>query len=270
MSKKKRKRHRRPVAPPVHSAPGTVHGPSGPPAGDIAPSRPFTPEPPAVGQPLDESQPAVASTPVRPREAARRKPAKRRRRRGSTRTYLIVAGIILAIVAVVVGRQAFNNRRVANLNELARAAGCQELQTTETSGAQQHLAEGQTTTYDSSPPTHGRHAPNALPDGIYDEPFTNVLGERSTIYQAVHSLEHGYVIIWHDGLSEDRQRTLERRYRDERKVIVVPYPQLSGDTHMALTAWGRKMTCERAGTGVIDAFVDLLREARSAPEPRGP
>lgn len=181
-----------------------------------------------------------------------------------------MAGIILAIVAVVLGRQAFNNRRIANLNNVATAAGCSELDVTDTSGAQQHLAEGQTTRYDSSPPTHGAHARNALPDGVYDDPFTNVLGDRPTIYQAVHSLEHGYIIVWHDGLSRDQERALERRYRDERKVIVVPYPQLSGDTHLALTAWGRKMTCERPNNETIDSFIELFREARSAPEPRGP
>jgi hypothetical protein len=186
------------------------------------------------------------------------------------RTYLIVGGVIVLIVAAVLARQAFNNRRIANLNELAQGAGCGELDVTEASGAQQHLAEGRTTTYDTSPPTHGAHASNALTAGIYEEPFTNVLGDRPTIYQAVHSLEHGYIIVWYDGISDEQQRTLERRYRDETKVIVVPYPQLSGDTKMALTAWGRKMTCERVNTGVIDAFVDLFREARSAPEPKGP
>ncbi len=270
MPKKKRRRHRRPVAPPVHSAPGTVHGPSGPPAADPAPARPFTPDPPAVGQGFGESVPSVSSTPVRPREAARRKPPKRRRRSGRLRTYLIVGGIILAIVAIVLGRQAFNNRRISNLNDLAAAAGCSELEVTGASGAQQHLAEGQTTNYDSKPPTHGSHARNTAPAGIFEDPFTNVLGDRPTIYQAVHSLEHGYVIVWHDGLNDRDQRALERGYRDEKKVIVVPYPQLSGDNKVALTAWGRKMTCERMNTGVVDAFVDLFREARSAPEPRGP
>jgi hypothetical protein len=269
MPKKKRKRHRRPVAPPVHSAPDTVHGPSGPPVSDPPPGRPFTPEPPAVGRPFDESTPAVASTPVRPREAARRKPAKRRRR-GRTRTYLIAGAVILGIAALFVVPQIMSSRRMSALNNLAKAAGCGELEETETSGAQQHLAEGQTTTYDSSPPTHGSHAQNIIPAGIYDEPFTNVLGDRPTIYQAVHSLEHAYVIVWHDRLTDEQQRALERRYRNERKVIVVPYPQLSGNTKVALTAWGRKMTCERMNTGVIDKFVDLFRGARSAPEPRGP
>jgi len=173
------------------------------------------------------------------------------------------------IVAAVVGRQIFNSRRTSNFNELATAAACGELQVTETTGGMQHLAEGQTTRYDSSPPTHGAHAPNALPAGIYDEPFTNVLGERPTIYQAVHSLEHGYIIVWHDGLTTEQERTLERRYRDERKVIVVPYPQLRGGTQMALTAWGRKVECEQPNTRVIDSFTDLFREARSAPEPKG-
>jgi hypothetical protein len=266
MAKKKRRRHRRPVAPPVHSAPGTVHGPAGPPPTQAPPGRPFTPEPPAVGE---TSAHTPASTPARPRDVARRKAVKRRRRGGRLRTYLIVAGIIVLIVAAVVGRQILNSRRTSNFNELASANGCGRIETTSRSGEGQHLAEGQTARYDSSPPTHGPHALGALTAGIYDDPFTNVLGDRPTIYQAVHSLEHGYIIVWHDGLTTEQERTLERRYRDERKVIVVPYPQLRGDTKMALTAWGFKVECEQPNTRVIDSFTDLYREARSAPESKG-
>lgn len=267
MAKKKRKRHRRPVAPPVHSAPDVAHGPSGPPHTDPGPTRPEAPAPPAAG---GEPSAAAPVPPARTRPAGRRKPAARRRKGGRRKTYLILAGIVVLIAGAIFARQWFNSRRTADFNELARAAGCGELQVTDTGGAQQHLAEGQTTNYEDSPPTHGPHATSALPAGVYDDPFTNVLGDRPTIYQAVHSLEHAYVILWYEDLTTEEQRALERRYEDERKVIVVPYPQLEDDTKMALTAWGRSVKCEEPSARVADAFIDLFRGARSAPEPNAP
>ena len=173
------------------------------------------------------------------------------------------------IVAAVVARQVLGSRRTNEFNVLARASGCSEIRETETSGGQQHLAEGAGYNYKSSPPTNGPHdGRGVVPRGVYDEPFSEDPDEQPTIYRAVHSLEHGYVIVWHKGLNRDQERELERSYRDERKVIVVPYEELRGDTKVALTAWGRMVTCEGVNTRVINSFVDLFREARSAPEPK--
>ncbi len=86
----------------------------------------------------------------------------------------------------------------------------------------------------------------------------------------VHSLEHGAVILWHDGLSERDVDALAREYRDEQKVIVVPFEGLRGDNHFAMTAWGRLMTCEEMSTRVADRFIEIFRGARTAPEPNNP
>jgi hypothetical protein len=152
-------------------------------------------------------------------------------------------------------------------NRLAKSAGCGEVRSTGNSGSGEHLAEGRTAKYDSSPPTHGEHSPLVLPAGVYSEPFTENPSETNTIYRAVHSLEHGGILIWYDGLSKKQQSTLEKAYRDERKVIVVPYPQLKGDTHVAVTAWGRLADCQKVSTKYIDAFIDRYRESTNAPEP---
>ena len=264
MAKKKRRRSRRPVAPPVHSAPDMVHGPAGPRPADSPPARPVTPEPPLPSDPTSYAK----STP-RTRVPARR-PGATRRRKGRARTYLIVGAIVALIVAAVLAWQALNSRRINQFNELARASGCSEVRVTGESGGQAHLAEGARARYDTSPPTHGAHdGGGVVVAGVYDEPFSEDPDKQPSIYRAVHSLEHGYVIVWHKGLTRSQQRDLERRSGDERKVIVVPYLQLRGETKVALTAWGRMVTCERLpNTRVTDAFVDLFREARTAPEPK--
>ncbi len=262
MAKKKRRRSRRPVAPPVHSAPGTVHTPT--PSTEPPPPRPFTPDPPSTGGEHTTHPPAGVTQ--RPRQPARR--SSRRKRGGRTRTYLIIVGIVVLIAGAFFARQTFNNRRTGQLNEIARAAGCGEVTTTSDSGSGRHLTEDQTVEYDTSPPTHGAHDPIPLRAGIYEEPFTNVKGEKPTIYKAVHSLEHGYIIVWHEGLRSADERLLERRYSDAKKVIVVPYPPLKGDDKVVLTAWGRIVRCPKLDVKVVDGFIDLYREARSAPEPR--
>ncbi|HYZ91854.1 MAG TPA: DUF3105 domain-containing protein [Actinomycetota bacterium] len=262
MAKKKRK-HRRPVAPPVHSAPGTAHAPSGPPTSQPSPVHPVTPEPPPSA-----SEPWTHATPGRP---ATRAPARRKRARGKskTRPYVIAGLVVLALVGAFVARSMFTSRQVDQFNKLAVANGCSEVRETGGSGSGQHLPVGGTTRYDSSPPTHGAHdGRGVVPHGIYDKPFGTDPEKQPSIYRAVHSLEHGYIIVWHKGLTSDQERALERKYRDERKVIVVPYAQLRGDTKVALTAWGRIVRCEGSNTRVIDAFVERYREARSAPEPK--
>jgi hypothetical protein len=262
MAKKKRK-HRRPVAPPVHSAPETLHAPAGPPSSEPSPARPITPEPPPAA-----SEPWTHATTGRPttRAPARRKQA---RRKSKARPYVITGLIVLALVGAFVARQVFTSRQVNQFNKLAEANGCSEVRVIEDDGGRRHLAAGERTTYDSSPPTSGAHdGTGVVPRGIYDKPFGTNPEKQPSMYRAVHSLEHGYIIVWHDGLTREQERALERKYRDERKVIIVAYPQLPGRTKVALTAWGRIVTCGRPSTRVIDAFIDRFREARTAPEPR--
>jgi hypothetical protein len=179
----------------------------------------------------------------------------------------IVAGIALAIVAALVTQQVLSRRQSAAFDRIASAGGCGKLEVTSDSGAGEHLAEGERTRYDVSPPTHGPHAAGRTPAGIYDEPFSEDPTTANNLYLAVHSLEHGYVIVWHNGLSADERTALERQYRGDKKVIVVPHPRLEGGTKMALTAWARKLECTKADTTVVDAFIERFREARSAPEP---
>lgn len=53
-----------------------------------------------------------------------------------------------------------------------------------------HLPEGSKVEYKFNPPTSGDHYPSWITKGFYDTP-------RADGY-LVHSLEHGYIIIWYD------------------------------------------------------------------------
>ena len=266
--KKKGKRHRQPVAPPIHSAPSTYIPRV--PSGDAPPARPSGVEPPTGSAAPPE---AAATRSVEAPRRVRQTPAQRRQaaqKRARRRNWLIAGTLIVLLVGGLVVQRVFSSRANREFSQLARAAGCGETRETSTSGAQEHLGPGETTKYDTSPPTHGEHAPATLRAGIYDEPLSEDPGENNSIYRAVHSLEHGAVIVWHDGLKDADLDELDSQYRSEEKVLVVPYPDLKGDTNVALTAWGRIAECEKASPAYIDAFVDRYRSARSAPEANVP
>ncbi len=266
--KKKGKRHAHPVAPPVHSAPSGVQhsGPAGAQSSPVPPARPMGAEPPA-------SETAVAAGRTEAPRRTRQTPGQRRsvqRRKQRRRNYAIAAVIVVLLIGGIVAQRVLSSRSSESFNKLASAAGCGKVESTGGSGSGEHLQPGEKTDYDTSPPTHGAHAASPLPEGLYDEPLSDVPTEDLNIYRAVHSLEHGAVIIWHDGLEESQVDDLDKRYRDERKVLVMPYPDLKGDHAVALTAWGRLAECERASTVYIDAFIDRYRESRDAPEPTAP
>ena len=117
-----------------------------------------------------------------------------------------------------------------------------------------------------SPPVGGPHDPVPLAGGVYTTPLSTDPGKQSSIYQAVHSLEHGYVIIWYKSLSPSEVDALTKSVAGESKVIVAPYPDLPDDDKMAVTAWGRLDYCKKPSTKVTDAFIKLYRNAPSAPE----
>jgi hypothetical protein len=260
MAKKKRK-HRNPVAPPIHSAPGTAS----------APSRPTTPAPGAARGSGPGSGPAAPAATAGAQPRARRQPAPSRhaakQKRARRRNWLIIGSIVVLLIAALVVPRILGGRAVSELNTLGEGAGCSQLQETADSGAGEHLDDGERTTYSPLPPSHGPHSSSTLPGGVYTEELSNDPTDDETLYKAVHSLEHGAVILWHDGLSEGNVDDLTREYRDEQKVIVAPFKGLRGDNHFALTAWGRLMTCEKMSTRVADKFIDIFRNARTAPEP---
>ena len=132
----------------------------------------------------------------------------------------------------------------------------------------EHLQKGEATKYDTSPPTHGKHA-------------AATLGRRRVRRAAERGPERGRQHLPIRPLARARRdhrlarqaqggrarRSSRSATGDERKVLLVPYPQLKGDTNVAVTAWGRLAECERPSTGYIDAFIERYRESKDAPEP---
>jgi hypothetical protein len=207
---------------------------------------------------------------------ARERAVKSVRRRQATRRAIqigIIAALAVGVFLFLTRVGAPGNIPDAAL-QTAEAAGCGDVQTPVTTPDRTHLQSGETFTYDQQPATSGPHDPSPLPSEphVYEAPIPET--------QAVHNLEHAYVLIYYraedpDALSDDVVRSLERLAESEDKVIMAPYPSLEDGTALALAAWNKLWECPSAITAeqartVASAFIDAYRGTSNAPEANAP
>ncbi len=119
-----------------------------------------------------------------------------------------------------------------------------------TNDGRTHLAAGQAAVYASATPTSGSHSPNSARCGVLD---TQVPAEF-----AVHSLEHGTVVIWYrpdlDGDTISGLREIVNRFDD--RVILSPNAQL--DEPIVATAWNRLKAYDSVDPEIAD-FIETYR-----------
>jgi hypothetical protein len=117
--------------------------------------------------------------------------------------------------------------------------------TTTTNGARRHTATAPTAT-----PTSGSHNPSSARCGIF--------GQEVPAEFAVHSLEHGTVVIWYQQEAPDETiaglRDIVNRYDD--RVILSPNSRLG--VPVAATAWNRLKAYDGADPEIA-AFVETYR-----------
>ncbi len=105
-------------------------------------------------------------------------------------------------------------------------------------------------TWNSVPPTSGRHYYQPLIFGQYDQPVVEI--------QAVHNLEHGAMIFQYGNkVSKAQVDAITQWYRaDPNAVLVAPLPALGAK--VAMTAWTRWSECsgfnEKAASRFRSAF----------------
>ena len=108
-------------------------------------------------------------------------------------------------------------------------------------------------TYSVDPPAGGDHDPVPAPAGFYDATTVPTDGHL------VHSLEHGFVVVWYrpetvSPATVDGLRDLARRAK---WVLVAPRPSMA--TPVAATAWHRRLLCPDGATGPIDTFATAFK-----------
>lgn len=127
--------------------------------------------------------------------------------------------------------------------------------------------------YNTDPPTSGPHYGSPLDSGFYEESDIEEIGPYPQGY-IVHSLEHGYVVLWYNCniLSErlcDELKEAIRHVIDEAdnfKVIAFPWETI--DTPVVMTSWGRMQRFEDFDIGLATQFVNSNRG--KSPEPNAP
>jgi hypothetical protein len=169
--------------------------------------------------------------------------------------YLLIGGGALAVALILAGAFfALNPPRP--VTSTGGSALCTDVQQYPDEG-RNHLSPGDPTpVYKTAPPTSGTHNPVPLPAGVY--------GSNVDVTQLVHSLEHGYVIMYYNGLSnQEVQQLVTIQQSDSFKTIVAPYPNMPNK--VAIVAWTRMQTCNGVDEAAIRSFIAQFRN--QGPEP---
>jgi hypothetical protein len=181
-------------------------------------------------------------------------PAKADEKHGEERRNVrLGAGVLVGLVAIVgIGLLGHRSTSTPTVSGALRASlerdGC-AFDTRSDPGR----AHGPQTTFTVDPPSGGDHDPVPSPAGFYDTTDVPTAGHL------VHSLEHGFVVVWYQpaatsAATVDALRDLARRHR-----WVLVAPRASMPTALAATAWHRRLLCPDGANGPIGNFVTAFR-----------
>lgn len=239
--KKRPPAKRLPSSRPPAKAKGTGGGP--PPA----PPAPSTPAP---------STPSAPPIPGRakPTRTERLEAARRARKRKALLTRLGIAGAI-ATVAAIIAAVIISDRRAAEAERERLTAGSSCTFDTRKDDTTSTPHRPVPARYEVDPPSAGNHDPSPVPAGVYGAQ-TGI----PTDQKLVHSLEHGFVILWHrPDISEEETAEIREVFNDHSAdVIVVPRATLQRQKVVA-TSWGKRLLCGEVEGDRLRQFVELYR-----------
>lgn len=207
--------------------------------------RPTAPPPPVRTRP-----PRAASAPAGPTRREQTRAAQRvQDRRDRLRRRLSTAALVTVVLAAVSLYLVVDRRAEADLRAFLTAGGCTvDTDSDPTAGpGANHVPNP---TFQVNPPAGGNHLASAARAGV----FTAASAPADGLL--VHSLEHGYVVIWHDpGLAEEQQTQLEA-FEDSNDGDVIVVERQGMRTPVAATAWNQRLLCEEVEPAVLDRFFD--------------
>lgn len=209
-------------------------------------------KPPGGGAKAAPKAPRERTGPTR---AERLAAAEAARRRKAARTRALVAGGLVAVLALltvtIINSRKSNDRVVSDL-EASGACSYDSKADTDSGPGKNHIAGN--LAYKVNPPAGGNHNPSASPAGVF------TLENTPPDAQIVHSLEHGYVTIWYradlDAAGLEDLKALTGRYA--RDALLVPRASLT-EVPVAATAWHRRLLCQRADVKSLEEFVKEYR-----------
>lgn len=133
-----------------------------------------------------------------------------------------------------------------------------------------HVNPGTPATYTGPlPPTSGSHWPapaGPVKAGIYDQ--------KVPFEATIHNLEHGGIVIVHNGLTPGEITQLKQFVTDTMrtryvKLLLEPYPDLK-DAKITATAWDWRLNLQTVDTVSLFKFISVHYDGLDAPEPGTP
>ena len=197
--------------------------------------------------PVAKKVPRTESAPAGPTKRQLEREAQRKQeRREALRRKLVAAGLALAAVAAVAGYVVMDRRQDAELREALTSGSCElDTEADEISGGDGHVTSPR---YTVNPPAGGDHLATPARSGVYEGASVPPDG------QLVHSLEHGYIVVWHapDLPAEQKAQLEELATRHEPDVIVAERRDLP--VPVAATAWNDRLLCQAVEPDALDRF----------------
>ncbi len=175
------------------------------------------------------------------------------------RKTLLVLGTAVLVGAIIIGtavwqfvqKDASDSRALSSIGVPADQAGCQDPVTRSAKGSGQHEPEGQKILYPDSPPAFGPHWGNWLQPNEVRKFWS--ADDRPPVERLVHSLEHGWSILWYDDTIADDDtaitdlKAIASKFPSvtdaEQKIMIAPWTADDGGeafpdgAHLAFTHW---------------------------------
>ena len=203
-------------------------------------------------------------------------------RRSRASLYLLMAAVLSGLLVVGIAGYSYLTREVKAPHVAAISAAeavCGEVVARPADGQNDHVFFDRAIHYPVSPPAFGPHWPGYL-DGSEVRNFYSI-EDRPPLPTLVHSLEHGYTVLWYDdGADLDAVRAVAARYPVGERFIAAPWTDADGPPfpagHVALTHWtgpehptGVWTFCDAPTAEVVESFRQDY-PATDAPEPGAP
>ncbi|HEV7885910.1 MAG TPA: DUF3105 domain-containing protein [Acidimicrobiales bacterium] len=211
--------------------------------------------------------------PARPQSARPRGPVGSSANRSQRTRLLVVLGVVLVVVVGIVGALASTSDKNGDnagttTSSVGGSAKCvsdskmdpysKKVVHTDSPGYSGPLTPHDDPRYSVNPPSGGDHLSRAVGAGVYED------GRVPPDGNLVHSLEHGYVILWFkpDIPAADKAALEGVRAKDARDTLLVERANM--DYPVAATAWGKRLLCQGVDTAALSSFIEKNRN--QAPE----
>ena len=180
---------------------------------------------------------------------------------------VLILALIVILIVVASGSEAPIQQTAPQPapveQETAATSGCTDVFEEPATLEAYHLGPGEEMPQEAFPATSGPHAAGALPAGIYTE-YVNEA-------EALHSMEHGYVVIWYDP-EVLPQETFDAvaTVANQAEVIMAPYDLEQNG--IVFASWERLQGCDAAAdpnlvSQAAATYITSYLNAPNAPEP---